>query len=91
MGTEGPSLFCRALIRLFRRILISEYGPPLIEHVLLKQGFKNSLKITDKLIKEDVDKILDALHEAESIFTAAKKSPSKVSNNTAKHTGLLCL
>ncbi|XP_001813943.2 ribosome quality control complex subunit NEMF homolog [Tribolium castaneum] len=55
-----------------------EYGPPLIEHVLLKQGFSNSTKIGKTFnIESDVDKVLCALEEAENLFSEAKKTGFK--------------
>ena len=56
-----------------------EYGPAVIEHVLLRQGFSNSTKIGKTFsIENDTDKVLDALDEAEKLFAEAKESTSKV-------------
>ncbi|CAH1998985.1 unnamed protein product [Acanthoscelides obtectus] len=56
-----------------------EYGPPLIEHVLVKHGFTNATKIGKTFnIMEDIDRLMEALQEAEDILQAAKKEHSKV-------------
>ncbi|KAJ3648826.1 hypothetical protein Zmor_020598 [Zophobas morio] len=63
-----------------KKVLVSnlEYGPAVIEHVLLRQGFSNSTKIGKTFsIENDTDKVLDALDEAEKLFAEAKESTSK--------------
>ncbi|RZC38320.1 nuclear export mediator factor NEMF -like [Asbolus verrucosus] len=55
-----------------------EYGPAIIEHVLLKQGFPNSTKIGKTFsIENDIQKVVCALEEAERLFEEAKKCVSK--------------
>lgn len=56
-----------------------EYGPAIIEHVLLNQGFSNNTKIGKTfVIENDIDKIMAAIEEAEKIFTQAKTTAFKV-------------
>lgn len=55
-----------------------EYGPALIEHVLLKHGFKNT-KIKDFNMETSLEKLHLALTEAENVLSAAKMNHSKVS------------
>lgn len=63
-------------------LLFVEYGPAIIEHVLLKQGFSNSTKIRKTFnIREDIDKLMDATSEAEHIFQLAKQNHEKVFKN----------
>ncbi|KAJ8925872.1 hypothetical protein NQ315_009724 [Exocentrus adspersus] len=55
-----------------------EYGPAVIEHVLLKQGFTNATRIGKSFnIQEDIDKVMAALTEAERIFQLAKQNHEK--------------
>ncbi|XP_018579710.1 nuclear export mediator factor NEMF homolog [Anoplophora glabripennis] len=55
-----------------------EYGPAIIEHVLLKQGFSSATKIGKTLnIQEDIGKVMDAVYEAENIFQLAKQNHEK--------------
>ncbi|XP_066262814.1 ribosome quality control complex subunit NEMF homolog [Euwallacea similis] len=59
-----------------KKVLVSnlEYGPSLLEHVLLKQGFTNSTKIGKTFdINQDIDKLMLGLSEAKSIFNSAQK------------------
>lgn len=64
-------------------IFLAEYGPPLIEHVLLKQGFGNSTKIGKTFdVSADVDKLMQAILEADKIFKIAQTEPQKVCNST---------
>nr|CAH7713769.1 unnamed protein product [Callosobruchus chinensis] len=56
-----------------------EYGPPLIEHVLLKHGFTNAAKIGKTFsITEDIDRLMEALQDAENILQTGRKEHSKV-------------
>lgn len=56
-----------------------EYGPALIEHVLLKFGFSNASKIGKTFnLEDDIQKLMDAIQEAEVIMENSKKGPSKV-------------
>lgn len=58
---------------------VLEYGPAIIEHVLLLQGFSNSTKLGKTFnIQEDIDKLMNAINEAENIFQLAKQSHEKV-------------
>ncbi|CAG9863169.1 unnamed protein product [Phyllotreta striolata] len=63
-----------------KKVLVSnlEYGPAIIEHVLLKRNFPNSTKIGKNLNQnEDIDRILEALNEAEDIFQNIKPEQIK--------------
>ncbi|KAL1514040.1 hypothetical protein ABEB36_003364 [Hypothenemus hampei] len=63
-----------------KKVLVSnlEYGPALLEHVLLKHGFASSTKVGKTFdINQDVDKLLVALAEADSIFQDAKHKQFK--------------
>lgn len=63
-----------------KKILVSnlEYGPALLEHVLLKQGISNSAKLEKTFhTNRDIDKLVDAILEADMIFKTAQKQPSK--------------
>lgn len=56
-----------------------EYGPSLIEHVLVKRGILNSAKIDKTFdINQNIDKVVDAMSEAYTIFKNAQNEPSKV-------------
>ncbi|XP_060516930.1 ribosome quality control complex subunit NEMF homolog [Cylas formicarius] len=58
-----------------KKVLISnlDYGPALIEHVLLKQGITNATKIGKNFnLNTDSHKIFIAICEADSIFQKAK-------------------
>lgn len=53
--------------------IITEYGPALIEHVLLKHGFNNSAKIGKTFdIEKDINCLMDALTEANNLFQTGK-------------------
>ncbi|XP_066142754.1 ribosome quality control complex subunit NEMF homolog [Euwallacea fornicatus] len=59
-----------------KKVLVSnlEYGPSLLEHVLLKQGFTNSTKIGKTFhINQDIDKLMLGLSEADLIFKSVQK------------------
>lgn len=57
-----------------------EYGPPLIEHVLLKHGFTNASKINKTFdVTKDIDELMLALKEANDLFQSAKNGHSLVS------------
>ncbi|KAH1014684.1 hypothetical protein HUJ05_012526 [Dendroctonus ponderosae] len=63
-----------------KKVLLSnlEFGPALLEHVLLKQGLVNSVKIGKTFdIHNDIDKVITAISEAESIFKTAQSQPFK--------------
>ncbi|CAH0550689.1 unnamed protein product [Brassicogethes aeneus] len=63
-----------------KKVVVSntEYGPALLEHVLLKQGLPNSTKIGKTFdISKDIDTLHAALTEAEQIFSESKKSHTK--------------
>ncbi|XP_076267295.1 nuclear export mediator factor NEMF homolog Clbn isoform X1 [Rhynchophorus ferrugineus] len=63
-----------------KKVLVSslEYGPSLIEHVLVKRGILNSAKIGKNFdITQDIDKVVDAVSEAYRIFQNAQKEASK--------------
>ncbi|KAJ9582431.1 hypothetical protein L9F63_003229 [Diploptera punctata] len=63
-----------------KKVLIPhlEYGPALIDHALLKAGYKPNCKIgKDFNINEDLLKLIDAFHEAEHIMDQSLKQPSK--------------
>lgn len=63
-----------------------EYGPALIEHVLLIHGFNNSSKIGKTFtIEKDIDQLMIALEEANGLFQAAKKQHSLVSIDVSKN------
>lgn len=71
-------------INFFSNYAFSEYGPALIEHVLLKHGFNNSAKIGKTFtIEKDIDQLMIALEEANGLFQAAKKQHSLVSIDTS--------
>lgn len=58
-----------------------EYGPSLIEHVLLKCGYKNSTKIGKDFDVNHVEKLYDALNEAHMLFdTPTGKKLSNLTN-----------
>lgn len=64
-----------------RKVLIPhlEYGPPLIEHVLLKAGFPNSTKTgKDFDIGGNLERICAAFLEADKILKRGKTQKSKV-------------
>lgn len=62
---------------------VVEYGPALIEHVLLKYGFTNSTKIGKSFdIVKDIDELMKALNEADLLFQSAKNKHSLVSHNS---------
>lgn len=55
------------------------FGPALIEHVLLESGFASNAKLgKDVDIENDLDRIVDALHNAEKIMENASSHPSEV-------------
>ncbi|XP_066993709.2 ribosome quality control complex subunit NEMF homolog [Anabrus simplex] len=55
-----------------------EYGPAVIEHVLLKAGFAANCKLGKGFsIDEDTTKLSSALQEAEQLIDIAMKTPSK--------------
>lgn len=63
-----------------KKILVPhlEYGPALIDHVLLKAGYKSSCKIgKDFNVHEDLPKLLETFTEAEHIMDQALKQVSK--------------
>lgn len=67
---------CKEIIFSF---LFIEYGPAIVDHVLLRQGFSNSTKIGKTFnIQQDIDKLMDAVVEAENIFQLAKQNHEKV-------------
>lgn len=54
-------------------LFIVEYGPALIEHVFLLNGFKNSTRIgKDFNIETDVEKLSIAILQAEDIMNKAR-------------------
>ncbi|CAH1102827.1 unnamed protein product [Psylliodes chrysocephalus] len=58
-----------------KKVLVSnlEYGPAVIEHVLLKHSFPNSTKIGKNFDPmENIDKIMEAIRDAENIFQNSK-------------------
>lgn len=58
-----------------------DYGPAVIEHVLLNIGFTSSTKVgKDVKIPDDIDKIVEAMNEAQKIMDKAKIEHSKVTN-----------
>ncbi|ERL92434.1 hypothetical protein D910_09748 [Dendroctonus ponderosae] len=70
--------FSEAIIEFTWRSFL-EFGPALLEHVLLKQGLVNSVKIGKTFdIHNDIDKVITAISEAESIFKTAQSQPFKV-------------
>ncbi|KAG8517729.1 Nuclear export mediator factor NEMF, partial [Galemys pyrenaicus] len=52
---------------LLKRVLIPlfPYGPALIEHCLIENGFSGSVKVDEKLESKDIEKILVCLQKAE--------------------------
>lgn len=63
-------------------IFLAEFGPSLIEHVLLKQGFGNSTKIGKTFdVSVDVDKLMQGILEADKIFKVAQTECQKVCNS----------
>lgn len=55
-----------------------DYGPAIIEHVLLQQNFNSNAKIGKTFdIKSDIDNLMLALDAAEIIFEEGKKGSSK--------------
>lgn len=60
-----------------------EYGPALLEHVLLKHGFTNASKVGKTFdITKDIDRLVEAIKEADEIMESAKKQTAKVNKNT---------
>lgn len=56
-----------------------DYGPALIEHVLLKHGFTNASKIGKSFdINNDINELFLAIQDAEVMMEKAKKEVSKV-------------
>ncbi|XP_045460688.1 nuclear export mediator factor NEMF homolog isoform X1 [Harmonia axyridis] len=63
-----------------KKALVSklEYGPALIEHVLIGKGFNNNCKIGKTFnITTDFEQLFEALIEADDIFRKAKEVKSK--------------
>ncbi|GAB6026032.1 hypothetical protein CHUAL_012242 [Chamberlinius hualienensis] len=55
-----------------------EFGPALIEHVLLKFGFTENVKIGKGFkVHQDISKLVSALEDADQIFTSIKNSEPK--------------
>lgn len=60
-------------------IVLVEYGPALIEHVFLLNGLKTSAKIgKDFRIDTDLNKLYQAVLQAEDIMNKAKQHSSQV-------------
>lgn len=65
----------------------SEYGPAVIEHVLLLVGFPAGVKINkgiDPNSEEDIKKLEDALQQAEHMIDRALQERSQVSSRNPK-------
>jgi len=56
-----------------------EYGPAVIDHTLLKVGLPSGVKLGKGFEVSQVDKLCEALREAESLLDQALQQPSKVS------------
>lgn len=59
-------------------MVVSEYGPAVIDHVLLKVGFPPNVKLGKGFDIAQVDKICEALEEAECLLNLGLSKPSKV-------------
>lgn len=59
--------------------LLAEYGPALIDHMLLKVGFPVGVKLGKGFEIDQSDKLVEAFQEAEALLDHALKHPSKVS------------
>ncbi|KAL3287096.1 hypothetical protein HHI36_001580 [Cryptolaemus montrouzieri] len=58
-----------------KKVLVSnlEYGPAIIEHILIGKGFGNNTKIGKTFhIADDIDKLVEAIAEAEEILKKLK-------------------
>lgn len=60
------------------RCLLAEYGPAVIDHMLLKVGFPLGVKLGKGFELNQVDKLVEAFQEAETLLDNALKHPSKV-------------
>lgn len=54
-----------------------EYGPAVLDHVLLKVGFQKNIKLGKGFDISQVNKIVEALQEAERLLDLALSKPSK--------------
>lgn len=56
------------------------YGPPLIEHVLLKHGFNNATKLGKTFdIENDINKLYEAIMEANNLLQSVTSGHTVVS------------
>lgn len=60
-------------------ILCIEYGPAVIDHVLLTVGLKPGMKWGKDFDLNHLQKLSEALQEAEKLLDNALQSPAKVS------------
>ncbi|XP_057671845.1 ribosome quality control complex subunit NEMF homolog [Diorhabda carinulata] len=63
-----------------KKVLVSnlEYGPAVLEHVLLKHNFPNATKIGKSFNPtESIDEVMDAIRDAENIFQTARGGQTK--------------
>ncbi|CAL1532150.1 unnamed protein product [Lymnaea stagnalis] len=55
-----------------------DFGPAIIDHVLLGAGFSENVKIGKNFsLENDLDKLMDALHEAENLLVDFTTKPCK--------------
>lgn len=54
-----------------------DYGPAVIDHVLLEAGFQYNCKVRDFNIENDIEKLYSALEKAEILLKNASKEASK--------------
>uniref|UniRef100_A0A2C9K1Q6 NFACT RNA-binding domain-containing protein n=1 Tax=Biomphalaria glabrata TaxID=6526 RepID=A0A2C9K1Q6_BIOGL len=55
-----------------------DYGPAIIDHVLIKSGFSENVKFgKDFKLDQDFDKLMDALQEAENLMFSLLSNPCK--------------
>lgn len=61
---------------------VADYGPAIIEHVLMTVGFPNTCKLgKDVNIDTDLPRLVEAFQLAEQILDHALAIPSKVSSS----------
>ena len=58
---------------------VSEYGPAIIDHILMKAGYLKNVKLGKGFDISQVNKIVEALQEAEKLLDTALSRPSKAS------------
>lgn len=71
---------CKLKLCAFERGFFVDYGPAIIEHVLLKAGFNASCKLGKGFdLEKDMPKLLTALNEADCLLDLALQWEPKVS------------